>query len=111
MAKKGITGRAKKKAADAAKVGVDTVRDIAGQAIRAAAVAAAGVALQRTAQALRGGARSAEAAAPTSQPVARAPAKPAKRAKTAKRAKAGRKTKKTAGRRAKKKTARRRSRR
>ena len=68
MAKKSTTEKAKKKAAGAAKSGVDTVRDIAGQAIRAAAVAAAGVALTRTAQALRGGARSAEAAAPKPVP-------------------------------------------
>src|SRR5262249_41521574 len=104
MAKKSTTGKATKKAADAAKAGGDTVRDIAGQAIRAAAVAAAGVALQRTAQALRGGVRSAEPAAPTSQPAMRAPAKPARRAKTAKRAKTGRKM---AGRPAKKQSARR----
>jgi hypothetical protein len=102
MAKKSTTAKAKRKAAAAAKSGVDTVRDIAGHAIRAAAVAAAGVALQRTAQALRGGARSAEAAAPAPQP----PAPPS--VKTAKRAKARRKTKRVVGRPAKKKTARRR---
>jgi hypothetical protein len=112
MAKKSTTGKARAQMARAAKSGVDTVSDIAGQAIRAAAIAAAGVALQRTAQALRGGARSAEAAVPAPQPPARRPAaKPATRAKTAKRAKNGKKTKKTAGRPAKKKSAPRRSRR
>jgi hypothetical protein len=94
MAKKSATETAKRKVAGAAKAGVDTVRDIAGQAIRAAAVAAAGVALTRTAQALRGGAKSAETAAPQPLPPARAQAKrtnrrakvkkaPAKRAKKA----------------------------
>jgi hypothetical protein len=101
MAKKGTTEKVKKKAARAAKSGVDTLRDIAGQAIRAAAVAAAGVALTRTAQALRGGAKSAEAAAPSPQSLPRPVARPAKRAKT--RAKARRATvrpaKKKAGRR------------
>jgi hypothetical protein len=96
MAKKSTTQKAKEKAAGAAKSGADTVRDIAGQAIRAAAVAAAGVALTRTAQALRGGARSAEAAAPRPESL---PRPPAKRAKT--RAKA----RKAAARPAKKKTA------
>jgi len=64
MAKKSTTEKAKYKVAGTAKTGADAVRDIAGEAIRAAAVAAAGVALQRTADALRGGARTAESAAP-----------------------------------------------
>ena len=78
MARKSTTEKAKKKAAGAAKSGADTFRDIAGQAIRAAAVAAAGVALTRTALALRGGARSAEAAAPRPESLPRPPAKQAK---------------------------------
>jgi hypothetical protein len=78
MARKSTTEKAKKKAAGAAKSGADTFRDIAGQAIRAAAVAAAGVALTRTTQALRGGARSVEAAAPRPESLPRAPAKRAK---------------------------------
>jgi hypothetical protein len=88
MAKKSKTERAKEKVAGAAKIGVDTVRDIAGQAIRAAAVAAAGVALHRTAQALRGGASTAEAAAPRPALPARPSARRAPRAR-AKKAAAG----------------------
>jgi hypothetical protein len=106
MAKtKSTSANAKEKAVRVAKAGVDTVRDIAGQAIRAAAVAAAGVALTRTAQALRGGARSAEAAAPTR--ILEQPGQPV--AKPAKRARAGAKAKKAAARPAKRKTTRRRS--
>ena len=82
MAKKSTTEKARKKAARAATAGVDTVRDIAGQAIRAAAVAAAGVALTRTAQALRGGARSVETAAPSPESLPRPAARPARRATT-----------------------------
>jgi hypothetical protein len=100
MAKKSKTETTKKKVVGAAKIGVDTVRDIAGQAIRAAAAAAAGVALHRTAQALRGGATTAEAAAPRPLPPARPQAGRANR-----RAKA----KKAAARPAKKKASRRRS--
>lgn len=100
MAKKSTTQKAKKKVASAAKSGADMVRDIAGQAIRAAAVAAAGVALTRTAQALRGGVRPAEAAAPQPESLRRPPVK---------RAKTGAKARKAAGRPTKKKAARRRS--
>jgi hypothetical protein len=103
MAKKNTTQKVKNKLADAAKSGADTVRDIAGHAIRAAAVAAAGVALTRTAQALRGGARSAEVPAPRPESLARPSSRPAKRAKT--RAK----VRKAVARPAKKKAARRRS--
>jgi hypothetical protein len=95
MAKKSITQEAKSKMAEVAQSGAGAVRDIAGEAIRAAAMAAAGVALQRTADTLRGTARKAEAAAPA-QPAARR-----RRAKTAKRAKAA-KSKKAARRPAKK---------
>src|ERR1043166_6358489 len=107
MAKKSTTRKAKEKAARAAKSGVDAVRDIAGQAIRAAAVAAAGVALTRTAQALRGGARSTEGAAPGPE----SPPRPLKRAKPVKRAKTRAKARKAARPAKEKKTARRRSRR
>jgi len=68
MAKKSTT---QKKVAGAAQSGADAVRDIAGEAIRAAAVAAAGVALQRTAEALRGGARKVASAAPAPSPPAK----------------------------------------
>jgi hypothetical protein len=83
MVGKSTMQKAKEKVAGAAKTGADTVRDIAGEAIRAAAVAAAGVALYRTADALRGTAGKAEAAAPAAQPSSGSPrAKPVKRAKT-----------------------------
>jgi hypothetical protein len=97
MAKKSTTETAKEKLAGAAQSGVDAARDIAGEAIRAAAVAAAGVALQRTAEALRGGARKAEAAVPkVQQPAGPVQGKAAKRAKTTKRAKAKKSTAKSA---------------
>jgi len=98
MAKKSKTETTKKRVANAAKTGVDTVRDIAGQAIRAAAVAAAGVALHRTAQALRGGARTAEGAAAQPLPPARPQARRATRRAQAKKA-AARPAKKKASRR------------
>jgi hypothetical protein len=97
MAKKSITDKAKEEMAGAAKTGADAVRDIAGEAIRAAAVAAAGVALQRTANALRGGARKAESAVPKpAQPAAPVRGRTARRAKTTKRAKATKSTAKSA---------------
>jgi hypothetical protein len=99
MGKKSKTGRAKEKVARTGKTGVDTVRDIAGQAIRAAAVAAAGVALHRTAQALRGGASTAEAAAPRPLPPPRPQAKRANRRAKAKKAAARPAKKKKAARR------------
>ncbi|HML14767.1 MAG TPA: hypothetical protein VK456_15790 [Xanthobacteraceae bacterium] len=82
MVTKSTTERAKEKLVHAAKSGADTVRGIAGEAIRAAAVAAAGIALQKTAEALRGTARKAETAAPTAQPSSGPP--PASRVKRAK---------------------------
>jgi hypothetical protein len=96
MAKKSITQEAKSKVVEAAQSGADTVRDIAGEAIRAAAMAAAGVALRRTADTLRGTARKAEAAAPNQPGVRRARAKTTKRAKVAKSKKAGRRPAKKA---------------
>ena len=106
MSKKSKTERVKKKVAGAAKTGADAVRDIAGEAIRAAAVAAAGVALHRTAQALRGGASTAEAAVPRPQ----SPARPhARRSTPARRAAPRAKAKKAAARPAKKHSSRRRS--
>lgn len=95
MAKKSTTEKAKEQLAGAAKIGADAVRDIAGQAIRAAAVAAVGVALQRGAEALRGGARAAESAVPKAQQPA-GEGKATKRAKTTKRAKAKKSTAKSA---------------
>ena len=89
MAKKSITQEAKAKVVEAAESGAGALRDIAGEAIRAAAMAAAGVALQRTADTLRGTARKAEAAAPN-QAAAQPRAKPRKRAKARKSKKAGR---------------------
>jgi hypothetical protein len=88
MAKKSVTEKAKEEMAGAAKTGADAVRDIAGEAIRAAAMAAAGVALQRTAHVLRGGARKAESAVPKSAQRAPVRGRTARRAKTTKRAKA-----------------------
>jgi hypothetical protein len=102
MAKKSTTEKTKNKVAGAAKTGADAVRNIAGEAIRAAAVAAAGVALQRTADALRGGARKAESAAPKPAQPGGPPAKSAKRAKRAPAKTARRKTAKKKS--AKKKT-------
>ena len=86
MAKKSTAEKAKYKVAGAAKTGADAVRDIAGEAIRAAAVAAAGVALQRTADALRGGARTAESAAPKPPQPAGPPAKSVKSTRRVRRA-------------------------
>jgi hypothetical protein len=108
MAKKSITQEAKAKMVEAAQSGAGAVRDIAGEVIRAAAMAAAGVALQRTADTLRGTARKAEAAAPSPAAAARPRAKTAKRAKAAKSKKAARRPAMAKRTKATKKTARRR---
>jgi hypothetical protein len=111
MAKKSTTDKAKEQFAGAAKTGADAVRDIAGEAIRAAAVAAAGIALQRTAEALRGGARKAESAAPKTPQVVLGPlqGKPAKRPKTKKRVKAKKAAARSAGKKSAKKAKKRRT--
>ncbi len=112
MASKSISQKARSKVVEAAQSGAGAARDIAQEAMRAAAMAAAGVALQRTADALRGTARKAEAAAPKQAAAQRPRRKSAKRAKAAKTKQAARrpaKRSKRASKAAKRRTARRRS--